>query len=98
MSESPRRYLIAYDIKDDKRRSKVATYLQSFGDRIQYSVFIIDVRPSRLVRVDDELKNRIKLSEDRILICNLGLVGSITRDVFRFIGNSKEIEEGPIVL
>lgn len=98
MSESPRRYLVAYDIKDDKRRTKVAAHLQSYGNRIQYSVFILDIRPSKIVRVESELRSKIDSKEDRILICDIGLTGSINRDVFRYIGNSTEIEDGPIVL
>ena len=31
--------IVAYDIKDDKKRSKIAKVLESFGDRVQYSVF-----------------------------------------------------------
>jgi len=30
-----RRYLIAYDVADDLRRTKVAKKLESYGDRVQ---------------------------------------------------------------
>jgi len=33
-----RRYLIVYDTSDDVRRTKVAKKLESYGDRVQYSV------------------------------------------------------------
>lgn len=39
MSDEQRSYLIAYDVKDDRRRSHVAKLLQSYGERMQYSVF-----------------------------------------------------------
>jgi len=32
-------YVVAYDIRDDQRRTKVAKILEDFGDRAQYSVF-----------------------------------------------------------
>lgn len=33
------RYLIAYDVSDDRLRTKLADMLQDFGHRQQYSVF-----------------------------------------------------------
>ncbi|VFQ43162.1 CRISPR-associated endonuclease Cas2 [Desulfoluna butyratoxydans] len=33
------RYLISYDIVDDKRRNKLAKVLKDYGHRVQYSVF-----------------------------------------------------------
>lgn len=41
----------AYDIADDGRRSRVAAVLQSVGDRIQKSVFLIDVSAEVLAEV-----------------------------------------------
>lgn len=32
-------YLVGYDIVSDKRRSKVASIMESFGYRVQYSLF-----------------------------------------------------------
>jgi CRISPR-associated protein Cas2 len=54
-----RRYLIAYDISDDVRRTKVAKKLESFGDRVQYSVFIVDARPAKLLRLRAQLTDMI---------------------------------------
>lgn len=36
-------YVIAYDISDDHRRARVAAILQSYGDRIQRSVFLATI-------------------------------------------------------
>lgn len=36
-------YVVAYDIRDDRRRAKVAKILEDFGDRAQYSVFEMDL-------------------------------------------------------
>ena len=33
--------LVAYDITVDNRRARLAALLQSWGDRIQYSVFVV---------------------------------------------------------
>ncbi len=32
-------YIIAYDVPDDRRRTRLAKTLLDFGDRVQYSVF-----------------------------------------------------------
>lgn len=39
MSQKRSRYVIAYDIPNDKRRTKIARVLEGHGERVQYSVF-----------------------------------------------------------
>jgi CRISPR-associated protein Cas2 len=36
-------YLVTYDITDDQRRTKIAKILEDFGDRVQYSVFEMEL-------------------------------------------------------
>jgi len=38
------RYVVAYDVADDRRREDVATVLSGYGPRVQLSVFECDVR------------------------------------------------------
>lgn len=66
-----RRYLIAYDISDDVRRSHVVKTLQSHGMRLQYSVFLLEVRKSALLKVKAALEDEIDNSQDSVLICDL---------------------------
>ena len=44
-------YLVTYDIADDQRRTKVAKILEDFGDRVQYSVFEMELE--RMDQVDE---------------------------------------------
>lgn len=37
------RYIVCYDMSDDKRRHRIASILDSYGDRIQESVFELPV-------------------------------------------------------
>lgn len=98
-SEAARRYLVAYDVSDDHRRSRVARRLKEFGDRVQYSVFVVDVRPARLVRLRGLLEGLINDQEDSVLLCDLGPVTSVDNRRFEFLGRSAEITpHGPIVL
>ena len=51
MTNQKRGYLVAYDISDDCCRSHVAKILQHYGERLQYSVFLLRVRPSMMLDV-----------------------------------------------
>ena len=64
-------YLIAYDIGDDVRRSHIVKVLQSYGVRLQYSVFLLEVRRSALLKVKAALEDEIDGSQDAVLICDL---------------------------
>lgn len=67
-------YLICYDIKDDKIRTKVAKYLESVAIRFQYSVFICNKREADLGEIEINLKNFVSNSQDASVcvypICN----------------------------
>lgn len=41
------KYVVAYDIADDRRREDVATLLSGYGPRVQLSVFECDLRTRR---------------------------------------------------
>lgn len=74
--DAPRRYLVAYDVADDRRRSHVARALAGFGDRVQFSVFVVDARPARAVRLRAKLQHIIDPEADSILLCDLGALSS----------------------
>ena len=44
-----RRYLVAYDIRDDRRLRMIAGCMEGYGTRIQYSVFVYDLSSRELV-------------------------------------------------
>lgn len=86
MSEPVRRCLVAYDISNDARRERVATELQRFGERIQYSVFIIDGRPASFVRLTAALRALIDEQVDAVLFCDLGPRDSAAKRAISTIG------------
>ena len=60
-----RLFIVSYDITDDDRRCDVAACLESYGRRLQYSVFecaLSDVARARLVM---RLQGLIQHDEDR---------------------------------
>lgn len=50
------RMVISYDISSDRRRRKVATILEGYGFRVQYSVFECDLDGRQLA----ELRKRLR--------------------------------------
>ena len=44
-----KRWIICYDISDDRERRRVAKYLESVAERAQYSVFELVCRDNKLV-------------------------------------------------
>ena len=52
--------IVAYDISNDKLRSKFSKYLKKFGYRLQYSVFKIENSETVLKNIILEIKNRFK--------------------------------------
>lgn len=98
-ADSVHRFLIAYDISDDPRRSRVAKALESYGDRIQYSVFLVDAKPAKLLRLRAALRRVMDLDGDCALICDLGPLSYGGRRRMEFIGHPPDYTgEGPLIL
>ena len=62
-------YLVTYDIADDQRRTKVANILEDFGDRVQYSVFEMELeRMDQMNEMQDRLAKVIDPQRDGVRI------------------------------
>ena len=61
-------YIVAYDIANNRRRLKVAKILESWGYRIQESVFQLRLDTDSLARVRHVLTSPITDAEDVIHI------------------------------
>ena len=59
-------WVVAYDIVDDKRRSKVVKLLESYGQRAQYSVFECDITERQQMTLQGLLREVIDLDEDDV--------------------------------
>jgi CRISPR-associated protein Cas2 len=84
-----RRYLVAYDIRDDRRLRSIAVCIEGYGERIQYSVFVADLsdREKYLLRAD--IESRMKQTEDSVMIIDLGAAGDSSR--FLFLGHHERL-------
>lgn len=59
--------LAAYDISMDKRRSRLAALLQSVGDRIQKSVFVLHLSAEELAALRERAAAIIDPNEDSLI-------------------------------
>jgi CRISPR-associated protein Cas2 len=76
--------LVAYDIRDEKRLRAVATCMEGFGKRIQFSVFVSDLSAQELFAMRRALEGHMNLAEDSVMIIDLGTAGDSSG--FTFVG------------
>lgn len=88
--------IIAYDIKEDKKRTKFSNFLKKFGYRLQYSVFQIKNSKRLLNVIVSEIRGNFEKQfdqNDSIIIFNMSKQCKITK-----FGYAKNDEEDLIIL
>lgn len=81
-------YVIAYDISDDHRRARVAAILQTYGDRIQRSVFLASIDDGTLAAARQQIDGIINPDTDSVYVFRqcaacwdaIGIHGQATAD------------------
>ena len=84
-----RRYLVAYDIRDDRRLRNVAGCMEGYGTRIQYSVFVCDLSAQEKIVMRGDIEALMKASEDSVMVVDLGSTTESTR--FLFLGHHEKL-------
>jgi len=79
-------YLVAYDVRDAKRLRNVATHLQGYGERLQFSVFRCRLTERELERLRWELTKTMEKEDDLLII---GLCASCGARVSERHGDDK---------
>ena len=67
-----RRYLVTYDISDDKRRDRVFKMLRDRGDHVQFSVFLCELNAREYAVLKGELQQCVHQRDDQVLLLDLG--------------------------
>lgn len=80
------KFLVCYDIADAKRLRHVAKVCESYGSRIQFSVFESSLSPTMLASLKTELDAIINHADDQILFVDLGLDDASTPFSVQAIG------------
>jgi CRISPR-associated protein Cas2 len=84
------RYLVAYDIPDTPRRTRIAKILDDFGDRVQYSVFECIMDKELLGKMENRLRAVIEEDKDSIRVYSLC---AACEKVITIIGAGKVIKD-----
>jgi CRISPR-associated protein Cas2 len=91
-----RRYLVAYDIRDERRLRSIAGCMEGYGTRIQYSVFVCDLSDREKVIMRGDIEILMKASEDSVIVIDLGLAGDVSR--FLFLGHHEKLPTSSAVI
>ena len=78
------------------RLRSVASCMESYGERIQYSVFICDLSEQEAVLLRGDIEVRIKPSEDSVMIIDLGRAGDSSK--FLFLGHHETLPVSSAVI
>ena len=94
-----RRYLLAYDIRDDRRLRKVHKTAKAFGWSMQYSVFVCDVDAMELIDLKLRLAEILDHDEDSVAVIDVGLPQDRGRSCFTFLGIAPDLPTGgPVII
>lgn len=83
-----KRYIITYDVADDRRRTKVMNTLRDHGDHVQYSVFKTDLNRRELVHLQRLLHALIHHTDDQVLIIDLGVASETASERLVTLGRA----------
>lgn len=89
-----RRYLVAYDISDERRLRSVYQEMLGWGTRLQYSVYLCDLTGPELTRMQRALRDLIDAKDDSVVIIDLG-EAAVDRDCpIRTLGRPVSLPQG----
>lgn len=60
------KYLITYDIENDKRRKKISDELEAFGYRVNYSVFECELNQTKLRKLREKIEELVDIKYDSV--------------------------------
>ena len=79
-------YIVTYDICDSGRLRTVYQYLRSWGNHLQYSVFMVQLNAADRARLRRDLSEMIHHGEDQVLLFNLGPAAGRGRESVEALG------------
>ncbi len=88
-----RRYVITYDICEQRRLRETYKWMCSWGTHLQYSVFMCDLSDADRQRCEDHLREIINHEEDQVLFIDLGLTDGRGKGCISSLGRSYEPPE-----
>lgn len=94
-----RRWLVAYDIRDDGRLRRVHDIVRSHGNRLQYSVFLWDLTAVEKLGLESSLRDALNHHVDSVVLIDLGEPGREGSALVEFMGSSSPMpSSGPTIV
>ncbi len=92
-------YVVAYDVRDDKRLRRVFKLMRGYGDHLQYSVFRCELSDRERMELIEKLAGAIKHTEDQVLLFPLGPAGGQREVTVTAIGLAYQPRDpGPLIV
>ncbi|MBZ0232896.1 MAG: CRISPR-associated endonuclease Cas2 [Deltaproteobacteria bacterium] len=92
------RYIVTYDITDDRRREAVYKTMRGFGDHLQFSVFRCDLSEREVVDMTAAVHALIDHTQDQVLLVDLGPVDGRASSCISAIGRPYKNPERTVVI
>ena len=94
-----RRYLVCYDIRDQRRLRETHRVVLGFGDMLQYSVYLCDLSGAERIDLVDRLRDVIDQRADSIVLFDLGQADSGSARIVETLGPPREPPAGgPLIV
>lgn len=94
-----RRWLVAYDIRDEGRLRRVHDIVRSHGERFQYSVFICDLTSVEKLQLKTSLREVVNQQCDSVAFIDLGEPGRRTCARIESLGTLPPLpSDGPMIV
>lgn len=87
------RYIVTYDITDNKRVKKIFKRMKNWGDHVQYSVFFCELSDKEKAQMFLDLTDVINTEDDQVLIIRLGPVDGREKDAVETLGRKFVLTE-----
>ena len=92
-------YIVTYDIADDKRWRAIFKLMHGYGDWLQLSVFQCRLTRSRHIELTQKLGNLMSMSEDHVMVIDVGVAENVELRVQSLGKRSFErIERVPVIV
>lgn len=92
------RHLLAYDIREPKRLRRVHQVAKTYGDPLQYSLFVCDLSKSELLLLRRDLGIEMDPTVDSVAIFDLGPPMTRGIECVAFLGAQRPLPElGPAI-
>lgn len=92
------RYVVAYDIRNNRRLHQVHSTVKEFGYALQYSVFICDLDRGEKATLRAKLADVVNHAVDSIVFMELGDINSRGKECFEFMGVRSALPTGGSII